>query len=375
MLKQNIVSPMFHTLGSNNLTPLTLEGLYEFLDKNREIIANPSKQNMNSDYEVVVITKQLKENESERISHLPDKLSEIFNINSNNLIRVGVINYIPSIKNNISFVSSLITCLDSSYSTKSEEEQFLYIKSIFEHIKANINALMKDIKTKKNDIIKKIFNYTIDDDIRKICTNLFHVNIFIIDIQNDRLEFINNTFIPYKKNIFIIKIKDDIYEPVFFNDKKFLQYNSNLINNLIDNPELVYNMVLNVEIEDISNYLQKNDTKMDIKEKILMRKMGLVEDKQENKLVTTEDNDDIKSDKFEEMNTCDDEASEIEDISDSEIFISKKKYTEKELKAMKKAELESIASSLDIELTHYVKNRKRPKTKKILIENILEENN
>lgn len=294
----NIVQiPILKSLGNKNEEKLTFDKLLNFIENNKELILNPKNElkteldtldhNLTDDNLIFSINNVDNKNNLDisilemgyvdKINFLPPNLNKLFYKNLN-LIRTGVLTNIPDMNNNISFITSILSCLMSNFNMKSIDEQINYIKCIINLVYKNFNnnyAKYKLFKWKKENVLDNLNKLNINYQISYLYAEYFHINIFIIDLKEDKLYATNNNFISFKKNIFLIKINNN-YEPIYFNDKKYLQYNSDIINTILENIENVNifdneENKFNIHIDNLDKYLN-NKVKLDLKDKILLRK-------------------------------------------------------------------------------------------------------
>lgn len=167
-----------------------------------------------------------------------NKFNDIFN---NNVDRVGVYYKIKNM--NVSFLSSLLFCIDDDYCTLDSKEQSYYIKLINRKIINDTNSRKFKVKKLSSKmIISNIKNYnTINDLDIYIYSAYFKVNIFIFDFVKGYIKayYPDNELNIYKNNIFISK-KNDKYHPLVYknNNGKLFRYNSSILENIIYNQEL-----------------------------------------------------------------------------------------------------------------------------------------
>jgi hypothetical protein len=146
------------------------------------------------------------------------KFSEQFNyfnnLFDNSFYRYGIYNFNNEYKN-ISFVSSILYCIDDNYFTIEKDELFNKINSIYEYIKN----------------IENIVEY-------------LNINIIIFDFKENKIKSLYNGeyFNPYKETILLANCDDD-WEPICCKDCKSFNINSNksnILKNKILNKEITY---------------------------------------------------------------------------------------------------------------------------------------
>lgn len=410
--------PILKTIGSNNMEKVTFDMLLKFIEENKDSLINPSENNNTSQSDDIEndpillnieninkkknqVLNSLKLGETEILDSLPQNLKNLFDINSLNLIRVGVLQNIPKYNNNISVLSSILTCLISNFNLKPLSEQIEYIKYSIDYINKNFITLFdteyKSLHWNKRELSEDLLAFKLHDRTLKVCADTFHINIFIMDMERDTLFFSNTHFVPYKKNLFLINLKDNIYESVFFNEKKYVQYNFELITKLVENPNLIKfkdvvtelshnNLIFNVFEEKLDKYLMIKNIKLDYKDKILLRRMGLIKEQVVNN--NEDDHEDSDINNFEEEIEDNNNEENIDSISEDEntsdnnktinqndtIFYKKKvQYTKKDLNLKKIDEIKEIAKEFNIELKSKIDGKVKFKTKSQLMEEIVKQ--
>jgi hypothetical protein len=124
----------------------------------------------------------------------------------------------------------------------------------------------KFYKWSQKELISDIENFNISTKLIQCVADIQNINIFVIDCENDKLYLYGGeSFVPYKKNIFLINIDNtnDIYEPIYIEDNKFVAFNNDLILELVENPEkIIYKNIdtaknnnINIINEPLDKYL------------------------------------------------------------------------------------------------------------------------
>ena len=336
--------------------------------------------------------------------------------------------------NNLSLLSSLMTCLSDKFNVLDEKTQLNYVKSLKLYIYntftktfydfQNYKELSKDFIFDRNDISKNLYNYDIQRNEFLVISDIFHINIFIFDITRDKLFFTGVQFIPHKKNIFLIKKEDGFFEPLYLNNSFYVDDQYEFIQYLIENNhkvDLFFKSekcsIFEINYENLDKYSITKELKLDINNKILERRLynlnktsGKEVDVKEVDVKDDEKNKDINdytenkniigyivateigslSDSSEEENkniigynvateigslsdSGEEENKNIEadSIDDSEL-VKPIKYNKIELKKMKLNELVIISKSLNITVEYEQNNKIKKKTKDTLIEEILQ---
>jgi hypothetical protein len=308
---------------------------------------------------------------------------------------------------NLSFLSSLSVCMNDKFLLLDEGQQFTYLKSLKLYIYNSFNKsfydgnnykeLTKDYNFDKLDVGKNLYNFDLTRNELLVISDIFHINLFILDNSRDKLFYTGTRFVPYKKNIFLLKKEDGFYEPLNIDDKFYVDHESDFIQYLIENNkkiELFFKgdkfkefTIHNNEPENYKKYLQK-EVKLDITNKILERRLYNLNrtDKDKDKDIVNEDINDYTENKnlpdynlATELHSLSDSDKDNDNDNDNESVDSNDsdeckpvKYDKKNLENMKLIELSLIAKSLNISLEYKEGIKKKKKTKSKLIEEILE---
>jgi hypothetical protein len=311
--------------------------------------------------------------------------------------------------NNFSLLSSLMICLSEKFTILDEQMQLNYVKSLKLYIyntfsksfydSQNYKELSKDFNFDRISISKNLFNYDIQRNEFLVISDIFHINLFIFDIARDKLFFTGVQFIPYKKNIFLIKKEDGFFEPLSLDNSFFVEEQHDFIQYLIENNfkvDLFFKSdnfnTFDISHENLDKYNKTKEVKLDISNKILERKLY--------NLNKTNIEDNIKEENNDEQNNKEDiedindytenkniigynVATEIGSLSDSDDessssidselseLVKTTKYNKTDLKKMKLNELVTISKSLDIKIEYEENKKIKKKTKDTLIEEIL----
>ena len=170
--------------------------------------------------------KPLQFQDINQITFLPN-LTQSFFIPNGEYYRSGVLEKCnPKSDENVSFYSSVIYCLKPTFLSELVDNQIMFIKDF-------IARLISDYKTCFTKFEYRYLNYTKNNfttninftnpnnHVIKYVADFFHINIFIADIQSDKLYLSNGIKLcPYKKTIFLLKHSNGIYEPVFTKNTK-----------------------------------------------------------------------------------------------------------------------------------------------------------
>jgi hypothetical protein len=73
---------------------------------------------------------------------------------------------------------------------------------------------------------------TINKQFLNYVSDYLHINTFILDLEKDSLMYVGNDNFKYRKNVFLLKIKEDSFEPLIFSESRYIDYNSEIIKKL-----------------------------------------------------------------------------------------------------------------------------------------------
>lgn len=429
-----IKNPLLKQIGKNDIIinkestekkVLNLEVLLEYVKNlstknsteiNITVENNSSINNVNEDNILLDINIEPKFGEFIELKISEDNLHNI--IDGISFKRFGVLKSVPGklkFYNNLSLLSSLIIAMNDKLIATSEESFVNYVKSTKTYIYNIFNKTFydqhkyKDLAKTHNfdrlEISKNLHNFEISRNELLVISDIFHINIFILDTKKDKLFFTGVKFIPYKKNIFLLKKDDGFYEPLYLDNKFYIEHDNDFVQYLLENSNLVELYFKNdkntfdISLEDFdfyNNYIEK-EVKLDIKNKILERRLynlNKTEVKEEN--IDNNDNNDNKDNNNDKENELDndytenknmpeyniateikslsdsdaDDSSDTDDSSDEEI-VETAKYNKTELKNMKVNEIILIAKSLNISVECKKDGKVKKKTKVELIEEII----
>lgn len=179
-----------------------------------------------------------KENIVINVSDFPKKIKRFFN---KNFFRYGVLTYDDD-HNNISFYSSLLTCLDSSFLTMNKDNKISYINAFRRKLKNdfNNNKLFKKFKYSEHGISEKILLNEMSDKVSMMVIqsliDYLSINVIIFNFDDQKRYLIHsrdayNVYYP----TLILGFSNDYYEPIFTNKKKSFTYNDKIIKKILKN--------------------------------------------------------------------------------------------------------------------------------------------
>jgi hypothetical protein len=225
---------------------ININDIIDYIDKNRKFIDNTDKiEKLKLDeIEEEEPFEPLNYQQLKELDKLPPNLKLIFD--SNKYFRLGVISNvnIPA-GSDISFVSSIIALLVPNFTQLNENEQIEYVQVFIRRIHKESRANFIKFGYSKfgwvvKEFVENIKNFKFGKDLMKYISDFFFVNIFVIDYINDKLVYVGeNIFTKYKKNLFVLKIKDNKFEPIFKEECKSIRHDDNVIEEILKNRCLV----------------------------------------------------------------------------------------------------------------------------------------
>ena len=274
---------LFVNIHSTNLKRISTDDLINYIKENINTINNPTlSNNIENNY----IVNNIKENDIDndidndiendiekdiengtslfslqqgstgQILNLPINLTNIFNKFMPNMYRLGVMkhNLTKDNHNNISLLSSVLSCLKEEFIQQQNQYQQLYVSQLNNNLITFINSdqykiyCYKKTDLKQNEIMAQIKAYQNNKIVLKILADYFHVNIFLLHIPRDQL-LVTNNFNKFKKNILLLSLTDNSFEPIFYKNMKSLDNNIDIIEHLYDTEcyELLFG---ELEVED-----------------------------------------------------------------------------------------------------------------------------
>jgi len=210
-------------------TPLTYDMLVTYIKK---ITSNESNSGVNGETNVKVNKTHANNDPLNMLYPLPIADKQLFTLNYNNIFqnhtlnRHGIYFKITDVEcnaitmdiedKNISLFLSLAYVLVDTFSVSNLGEKIIYAKTFREQV-------LKTVK--EEDIISNISNCNFTNAAFDAIANALVINMFVLDLQHNQIYVTNaNSFVPYRKNLFFVKITKYYFEPVSVNDNLVLSY-------------------------------------------------------------------------------------------------------------------------------------------------------
>jgi hypothetical protein len=216
-----------------------------YIEQNKKFINNSEQEKfMINDFHPEPTLEELGYKKSSKLEFLPPNINAIFS--SDEFYRTGVISYVNVPTNiDISYISSLLTILVPEFINMKEQDQVeftqVFVRKLHKESKLNFElsgyaGLGWNIK----EFINNIKNFKMGKDLMRYVADFLNINIFILDIETDSLIYVGEKiFCKYKKNLFVIKIRENKFEPMFQINNNFMDHNSSIVNKLINSKFLV----------------------------------------------------------------------------------------------------------------------------------------
>lgn len=224
---------------------ITIYDIINYIEQNNKFINKPQFEQLDmTDFHVEQKIEALGYKNCLKLDLLPQKLKAAFgNIEFN---RMGVIFNVnvPS-ETDISFVASLLTLIIPDFVIMNEKDQIafteIFIRKIHKESKVNFGKFgYTTIGWTMKEFMNNVKNFKMGVDLMRYIADFLDINIFIFDIVLDGLFYIGtNHYVKYKKNLFLLRINDNKYEPLSQSDNNFMDYKSPLIQKLMDSRFLV----------------------------------------------------------------------------------------------------------------------------------------
>lgn len=366
-------------------------------------ITNPSEENVEN-MEIVTDIVSLQQNLLRQLKDLPYNLNNSLSKFYNDLTRIGVLKYNDT-GINISLYTSILTCIKDDFKIQHTSIQQNYVKQLNSNLVTFVNSKFVDYKYKdykwiKNDVISQVKSYSGTKAIMRIFHDYLCVNIFLIDISNDKL-FVIDTYSPFKKSIILLLIgtNEQQFEPVSYKgsycfvgdglelinsltspDASALDYlvphfNSGTDGSEIDLDKYIPSVPkLSLQEKNILNMIKKSTT-VKLTDDLVEKNSEITSNEflvRSEDLLPSDGNDINKIDEeIDENIVLDQEYDNISEISESESkLIPMKYYLEKIYKSTTKLEeIQQDAKNLNISLDADT-NTSKKKTKAQLISEI-----
>lgn len=367
---------------------ITINDIIDYIETNKKFINQPGYIQLNDndiqrdDKLVPLVYKETKE-----LINLPTNLNSIFT--SMLLCRTGVISTINIPSNiNITYVSSILTLLDPEFTDMKETKQIkfveVFIRKLHKETRCNYDTFAyKELGWVLKEFRNQVMQFKIGRSLMKYIADYLHINIFLLDIENDTLIYIGEKiYTKYKKNIFLLKVDNLTFEPLTLLGMSVIEHTTSIINKLLNSRFLVERLDCDLTQKEEFNFIVGED---DIS-KYIIGDIGKQEQQTEQEEIANQE--DIDTEKclsddmnyFEEDVICNKEYDIANGVTDIVEFSEENKNDdeiepekEEQLKVDSSytiVKLKKIASNKGIVLSYKKNGKTVGKTKGMLIDEI-----
>jgi hypothetical protein len=140
---------------------------------------------------------------------------------------------------NLSLFSSVISCLKRSFLSQTIISQEKFLIAFIDRFKYDLNSLFFLHKYDKlynwslAEIISDLNNGIFSGQILHILCDYFCINIFVLDVEDDSIFFGGGMhYIPYRKNMFLLKYDNDVFEPIFTEQTRLFTLSDELMKSI-----------------------------------------------------------------------------------------------------------------------------------------------
>jgi hypothetical protein len=256
----------FNKFASNQGKRITISDLLEFISKNSKEIKNidvvdsSSSDTQNESDDDAILNDVLETGEVGKIKILPTNLDQLFKKFSDRFLHMGALhNLDDKSKLDISYFTSVFYCLRYSFSSLSVDEQRVFMNRFFEGFRKGISMGYFEefgynkLKWNKVEIVKQVCDLAMTKCVMRYFADYLCVNIFILDVTDDTFYYTGGDFIPYKKNIFLLK--QEHYEPLITEKGRIFNVGDDVMKHIIENKEFVQLFNLNYkETKDVKTF-------------------------------------------------------------------------------------------------------------------------
>lgn len=313
--------------------------LLQYLKTNKDVIQNIGCIDLNSintlkTNTIESITK-LQFQDLKKINYLPENLANIFGINLDNFhkyLHAGVLQYISHSdgkKINVSLYSSILVCLKHTFLSQQQQNQELFITKLLNRLKTeSIGTKFKffeydKLGWNKENLKMSIINGNINPHVIKFVSDYLCINIFILDIQQDKVYFPGDEYISHRKHIFLLKYPDNTYEPCFTEQSRTFTLNDIMVKNLMQHSKKINTYILLNNFDKNNNFNEQNNEFHEIYEDLTKYVGKSSKWNKNDPIKNITDKTDIKKLMHHEVNSYDDSINAYDDmITDTQNDVS-----------------------------------------------------
>lgn len=321
---------------------------------NINIFTEPKNNNVNNTNKKNVF-RCLEYGETSAATDLPHKLKTYFDPFVKDFIRHGSKKTYTS-EENMTFYYCIMRSLIPKFDDFDESTQASYIKTLKEKLIAYVSNTeifkmnnYEKMQWNKKSVTTSLLHYKVTKLILKLITDYFNINIFILNIVEDKLYVVSNNdhFDMFRYNIFLT-LNNDTFESMTYFNESLLSFNNEIAKKIITVHKhllILYNTDLNTNGDEkhVTEFVIKLDT------------YDIV----------------VKENEYAEI-TESDSALLISDIEKNPVVKEKAKsgiVFNVSLK-MKLDSLQDMAKKLNIDVNKTIGGKSKPKTKNELVDEI-----
>lgn len=245
-------------------------------DANLDIVFENIKSNDEFKFE------NLKYGEQKNINDFPKQIKNIFDPFIRDFKRIGSRSILPNINSNVSLFFSILNQLNQDFYKMSIEEQASAIVKLRDKLIIHLSTdkIMEFygydvLGWSKKDLTNSLVQYKSNKMVLKLLADYFNINIFVLNISEDKLYLLsgNNYYNMFRQNTFLIFFNDN-FEPLMYNNKFLLKYNSEPLKKLIhvdkgfikllsvnfsQNRQEAAELNFKIVLEDLTNKITNNN--------------------------------------------------------------------------------------------------------------------
>jgi hypothetical protein len=213
--------------------------------------------------------KCLNQKDKKITTDLPPKLRSYYDPFIKEFVRSGSLKA-QILNENVSFYYSVLSACIPKFVDYTEQEQIDYIKCLREKLVAyisnteifKINSYDK-MKWNKKSIIQSLMQFKVTKPILKLLADYFSINIFILNILEDKLYLVsgNGYYDMFRYNIFVT-LNNITFETLSYLNEKMLKYNNVLVKKIIS---IHKNILLLIDINLNEDHDPSNPVEFSIK--------------------------------------------------------------------------------------------------------------
>jgi len=198
----------------------------------------------------------LNNHDSKITNDLPTKLRSYFDPFIKEFVRYFALTKLSSTNENISGYYSVLKLCIPKFEEYTQQQQIDYIKCLREKLIAYVSNTeifktngYEKLKWNKKSIIQSLMQFKVTKITLKLMADYFSVNIFILNILEDKLYVIsgNDFYDMFRFNVFMT-LNNETFEPLTYLKNGLLEYNNILVKKIISihkNIIILFNTNLN----------------------------------------------------------------------------------------------------------------------------------